>query len=545
MNNVEEHAKNKNNIILIITIVAIVLLLIGGAYGYFKAKTDGQKSIPIKVTSNTLDSLMFTVTDSGGHLEGTEGFTPLNIILNEGTMSEDAIEDLGGYVFAYAKLIPANTPNNNITKNYYLSLYISQNNFVYSISPDKPEILMKVYKRESLASSYIEVTTLPDGTTRKTVTNKDNQTITGFDITTKTGLVNIANAKPISASTDANGEGTPKIDDWKVEIIFVNYSEIQNDNAGKKFNSNLIIQKDEIKILADHIMALPLQNEKGGAGLYYHNGTIKSGNTILDANDNSYRYAGANPDNYVCIGNEEQCNGSNKGNYMYRIIGVFDGKVKVIKATALPNPNDIPWNEEANKYAPGGEGNAPNTNKWEWTENGGGKATLNTYLNTTWYNSLGEIKNKIADHTWQIGGINWNNFDNKTVPEVYEEEISSNKLEEDNVLSSPTKIGLMYVSDYLYAAPKEKWTLCGRFDNDATKDYRSAYTEDWMYSRDMTWTISRCSYFSNNVFAVAGAGTFAVNSANNSDAVRPVFYLESDVTFSGGDGSSSNPYKLG
>ena len=60
--------------------LVIIVLLIGRAFGYFKAKTDGQKSILIKVTSNKLDSLMFIITDSAGHLEETENFTPLNII---------------------------------------------------------------------------------------------------------------------------------------------------------------------------------------------------------------------------------------------------------------------------------------------------------------------------------------------------------------------------------------------------------------------------------------------------------------------------------
>ena len=240
MNNVDEHAKNKSNILIVVTIIAFVMLLIGGTYGHFKTKIGDPKNIPIKITSNTVDSLMFKITDSGGHLEGTEEFIPLNIELNEGTMSEDATEALGGHVFAQAKLIPSNKPSYEVTKNYYLALNIVQNNFIYSISPDKPEILMKVYKKESPAGEYTEVTTLPDGTGQKTVTNKDNQTVTGFDITTKTGLINIANAKPISASTDANGNITEQEDDWKVEIIFVNYNEIQNENAGKKFNSNLI-----------------------------------------------------------------------------------------------------------------------------------------------------------------------------------------------------------------------------------------------------------------------------------------------------------------
>ena len=39
-----------------------------------------------------------------------------------------------------------------------------------------------------------------------------------------------------------------------------------------------------------------------------------------EAEDNSYRYAGANPNNYVCFGSDEEtCPADN----LYRIIGVF------------------------------------------------------------------------------------------------------------------------------------------------------------------------------------------------------------------------------
>ena len=46
-------------------------------------------------------------------------------------------------------------------------------------------------------------------------------------------------------------------------------------------------------------------------------------NIVLDAEDYSYRYAGANPNNYVCFGSDvTPCPEDN----LYRIIGVFDGQ---------------------------------------------------------------------------------------------------------------------------------------------------------------------------------------------------------------------------
>ena len=56
------------------------------------------------------------------------------------------------------------------------------------------------------------------------------------------------------------------------------------------------------------------------SNIYIHNSTLTNG-----AGDNSYRYFGANPDNYVCFGStEEVCPYNN----LYRIIGVFGNQVK-------------------------------------------------------------------------------------------------------------------------------------------------------------------------------------------------------------------------
>ena len=241
-----------------------------------------------------------------------------------------------------------------------------------------------------------------------------------------------------------------------------------------------------------------------GVGLYHHTADLTNG-----AEDNNYRYAGKTPNNWVKFNNEN-----------YRIIGVYGNNVKLIKNESIGTKS---WDDT-------------NSNNWERP------ATLNTYFNGEWYNSLGNDKNLIADYNWQIGGMSWSNFTNKTVPEVYNLELGNNKTEG---LSSPTKIGLMYVSDYLYAAPQGKWTLCGYNESSSSQDYRSAYTEDWMYSSDYPWTISRISDYSFYVFRVNSGGTVNYDLASFSIAVRPVFYLESNVTFSRGEGSSSDPYNLG
>ena len=87
-----------------------------------------------------------------------------------------------------------------------------------------------------------------------------------------------------------------------------------------------MIQQENLgnQTLADYVIS-QYTGTQGENSIYYHNSTLANG-----AGDNSYRYAGANPNNYVCFGSDTTtCSEDN----LYRIIGVFDNQVKLIKAT--------------------------------------------------------------------------------------------------------------------------------------------------------------------------------------------------------------------
>ena len=89
-------------------------------------------------------------------------------------------------------------------------------------------------------------------------------------------------------------------------------------------------KEPEIVYFADYIID-NVYVEDGVNGLYYHDGVGTYTNANQEAGDNSYRYAGANPNNYVCFGSTEtMCPADN----LYRIIGVFGNQIKLIKATS-------------------------------------------------------------------------------------------------------------------------------------------------------------------------------------------------------------------
>ena len=75
--------------------------------------------------------------------------------------------------------------------------------------------------------------------------------------------------------------------------------------------------------LSTCITTLSQNSTSSYTNIYHHDSALANG-----AGDNSYRYAGANPNNFVCFGtNTTPCPTDN----LYRIIGVFGNQVKLIK----------------------------------------------------------------------------------------------------------------------------------------------------------------------------------------------------------------------
>ena len=95
----------------------------------------------------------------------------------------------------------------------------------------------------------------------------------------------------------------------------------------------------------------------------------------------------------------------------------------------------------------------------------------------------------------------------------------------------------MYVSDYGYGASEEYWTT-------ELNNYEPTVDSNWMYLGAYEWLISRNSDGANGAFCVYNAGYVYSYNVGNTFAVRPSFYLESDVTYASGSGSMTDPLKI-
>ena len=100
------------------------------------------------------------------------------------------------------------------------------------------------------------------------------------------------------------------------------------------------------------------------------------------------------------------------------------------------------------------------------------------------------------------------------------------------------KIGLMYVSDYGYAASNSSWTTELFY-------YGNVVNNNWLYLGSVEWTITRRTDTSIHAFSVLVNGSALANiSVIREYAIRPCFYLTSDVIYVGGTGTKSDPIKL-
>jgi len=292
----------------------------------------------------------------------------------------------------------------------------------------------------------------------------------------------------------------------------------------------------------------------GENNLYYHDGNGTYTNANLEAGDNSYRYAGAHEsvNNYVCFGSDEEtCPAEN----LYRIIGVFNNngedQVKLIKWDFATSDMLGTAQSSGDTYAASGnanyKGELTTIQRYYWIgssnqSNTWSGSTLNkTALNTNYMTYLGsEWTEMIESTTWKAGGNTGENIMYSNAKTAYTSEIVSPAASTEY----EDEIGLMYVSEYMYAASPTYWSYSGYNSNDATADYRAAVNDNWMYSGVSEWTITRRPDGSATSFGVNVTGDVNGNNVANEYGVRPVFNLKSSVVWEGGDGSPSTPMRI-
>ena len=294
------------------------------------------------------------------------------------------------------------------------------------------------------------------------------------------------------------------------------------------------------------------------------------GGTTTDLDGGNIRYYGASPNNYIYFNCETYPNTNCE---VWRIIGVFDGKIKIIRNESIGNYS---WD---NKNTTTGAENGYGKNDWTtarlmkllnpsdyYINDNNDKDSEGNYLGySLYYNSASGkcysgqnnaivdcdftntgikndiTRNMIEEVTWNLGG--WN------TSQIYSD-VAYKKERGTTVISGNKtiwkgKIALAYPSDYGYAA---NFSQC----NQTLIKYKDSTctSNNWMKvilstTSNFEWLLTHYSDDTNDVWYVPSNGFVGYYvSAYKPFVVVPTLYLNSDISIVGGTGTSDNPYLI-
>ena len=285
---------------------------------------------------------------------------------------------------------------------------------------------------------------------------------------------------------------------------------------------------NKVLTLATYVKSL-YTGTQGDNNIYYHDSTLANG-----AGDNSYRYAGASEttNNYVCFGSTESpCPTDN----LYRIIGVFNGKVKLVKYNDIGTFDTSKY--DATSFADTEAYNALNSTfidtfdiRWKnmiSTENWiSGIVSSSSVSKLNFKNNNTNVKFLAGSATSPLT-INWYTAKNWYIVESGAEHKLS------------MKIGTISISELRYAMNSSNWNL-------STLDNTS-----WLYySKNEAFYLFEC--FTDNTisdtmgyYMTTDGILYAYISPTKispleyiTTYVRPSFYLVSSVLYKSGIGTS-------
>lgn len=284
------------------------------------------------------------------------------------------------------------------------------------------------------------------------------------------------------------------------------------------------------------------------------------------------RYYGASPNNYIFFNCSDYSNQSSSTCETWRIIGVFDGKLKLIRNKSI---GGYSWDNKGTTTGaetgfgkndwtdarlmkllnPGYESETTGGSLYYNAKSGNCYAGINNTTTTCNFTSSGiknaTTRNMISDNNYSLLG--WNSSKVYS-DQIYEYERTAGKVLAGRPTSWTGKIALPYPSDYGYAADLDKCTKQLDSYNDTT-----CISNNWMktiVSNDGSkygWFLIPYTDFPMGVWYAHPNGIIMPTGNPQSQyiafgtlEVAPVLYLKSDLNLSlgSGTGTSTAPYQL-
>lgn len=441
----------------------------------------------------------------------------------------------------------------------FSGLEYNTNYIVYSYAVDSEGLESNLYSTEIVATD-IKLPKISEA--RVTAKTYDSITVS---VTSEPGSFAIKEYECSIKETATEGSPITKVEteptctftelneltEYEITII----AKDNKDNSSTEYNLNETTLEKTLGDICKNqeVGSCFTANAKKEPTLLHHNADLLNG-----ANDDSYRYSGSNNDvnNYVCL--DSSTGGTCADDDLYRIIGLFKAsdvyEIKLIKSEPA-NENML------------GKGDAYNSSSgsvayyyWNSKTNSSNlwkdSKLYSENLNTTYLSYLNSRKDKITEHItlhdWITAGNR--NISYSYIKDAYQNEIVNydetggipfGKATEEDIMTQ-AQIGLLYVSDYGYAASQGSWTK--RPMNEYGQD--NIPSTNWLYRGLHEWTITRQSSFDDYAHFIESSGNIMGQSVYQQSAyvpafsIRPTFYLESNTKIDSGNGHKDNPYRF-
>ena len=603
-----EEDKRKKKLPILIIFAVIFILSIGGVYAFFYARAENSGQT---ITGQTLDINGSTLTISATRVDlnpnpASDTLVPAYFGVSQSEMTTTEVNralnkkctNNGNYTGCHVWKITASTTQNIPSANIKLNLSLSN-------VTDTDEWSYIVYRGTDNSATSI----LNKGKIDADFPNDSTIDIhSGASLSTSSPAIYyvmiylnsvsaVQNDGVVNNTTDARGiyNGTVTLEAMggSVKVDFI--------PTAAQYITNLYTTATKSIATVNNIT----YNLAPSVGLM----NDRHASMSIGADDGDIRYYGANPNNYVWLGDtytsdytipgtissmgypdkqtclhggfgESDCTEditrSNGDKKLWRIVGVFDGKLKLVRNDPIGNYSWDTSNSTINRgyginqwgpsgnyegsdlmrlLNPGYEEESIN-NSLYWNKGTGTVYTNNnsaTTSNVSFANTgLSSAEKALIDTaTWYTGAYDQNSY--VDVQYVAERGSMSGKASctqgtndcNDTIIRTASwtgKVGLIYPSDYEYAADLVECSQEG-----ANYSNTGCFDTDWLKLNNSYWTMS--PYADSNsaikAYVVYARGTLGIGIIGASNyMIRPAVYLKSGVTISGGDGSEAHPYEL-
>lgn len=238
------------------------------------------------------------------------------------------------------------------------------------------------------------------------------------------------------------------------------------------------------------------------------NPPVTEGNGLYEANG-AYVFRGENINNYVKLDKS-----------LWRIVKIVnDGNVVLIRNEGIINSK--PWDNRFNE-----------TKNYEAGVNNYNVSRIKDYLANVYKNQVEFDNEKILSAKDRTRIVSFDVCVGKRSPDSQ----SKNNTEECRQKAQNQKLGLLTLSDYLFASI-DNGCRSANTKSCTNYNYLSQYDDEW-------WLSTASTENDFEVYKVDRWGIVQIDTASTYSQVRPVIYLNSKAMFKSGRGTEKSPYKV-